>query len=180
MSYVKSASCESSVSNGSILTPAEIEYFDIKALRIQHSLISFSSSRHFREDSVVQNICSIVVPVFFVQNQFTLARRNMVVESLNVQLWEAFSQLDLEWYWEFYPDLLIWAFMFGVYISVGQPKRPWFLSKMARRTRDRFSWRWEECREVLRGFYYFDRVYEVEFKSICEEVRTLMNYVTPP
>jgi len=159
------------VENDKDLTLAESEYFDIMALRVRHSLISFLSSRHFRRDSHVQKLCAIVVPIFFVQNQFALARNTAVVESQTVQLWEILSYLDLEQCWYLYPDLLLWAFMLGVYTSTGQPKRPWLVYELAKGTRGWFSWQWKDLRKILLGFFYFDRLYEVEFKLICEEVR---------
>ena len=162
---------ESFIGTHSEFTLAEIEYFDIIALRVEHSLITFSSSRHFRKDSHVQNICNIVVPLFFVQNQSTLTRGNAIVQSLSTQLWEVLRHLDLEQSWQLYPDLLIWAFMFGAYTSIGRPERPWFLSEVVKGTRGRFSWQWEELRETLLRFFYFDRLYEVPFRKLCEEIR---------
>lgn len=121
----------------------------------------------------MQSICRIVVPIFVVQNQIDIYRQSAVVESLMSQLLEVMESLDLQDCWERYTELMVWAFMFGAFTSTQQAQREWVLFEMAKGGRGRVNWQWEEIEKILLGFFYVDRLYEANFRKICDEVKAL-------
>ena len=161
---------ESCIGNEEDLTVKEMEYSETMILRIQHCLISFASSWHFRKDSDVQNVCRIVLPMLVFSSQFPYYRETTVIESMVVQLWEVLSRLNLDRCWSLYPDLMIWAFLFGVYFSSRQPKRQWFLSEVSKRSKNHIDCQWENVRNMLINFFFIERLYGAEFKAFCEEI----------
>ena len=167
---------ESCLGNESEVELCEIEYFDTLWLRVQHSLVTFSSSACFSQDSDVQKISRVAIPLFVVQNQLGIYHRHCaVVDILLDQLMEVLNSVDLEQCWDTYIELMLWAFMFAVYTSTDPAKRGWFLFELAKGVQERMIWRWEEVRKILQGFFYVDRLYEVDFRAICEEVSVLNN-----
>ena len=169
---------ESCIGNETDVELIEIEYFNTLWLRAQHSLITFSSSCCFRQDSDVQSICRIVVPIFAIQNQLDIYRQSAVIESLMNQFLEILKSLDLQDCWGRYTDLMVWAFMFGAYTSTQQAQREWFLFGMTKGGHERVAWQWEEVRKSLLGCFYVDRLFEADFRMICEEVRILDEFAS--
>ena len=151
-----------------------IEYFDALWLRIQYHLTTFSSSSYFRQDSDVQKICRVLVPLFVAHSQLGIHRHTAVTESLVEQLLEVLRSLDLERCWRSYPNLMMWAFMFGTYTCADNVRREWFLFTLVNGARGKMLWDWENVRRILLGYFYLDRLYQDEFKKITEEVGMLL------
>lgn len=164
---------ESCIGDQSELELVETDYFDTIWLRAQHSLISFSSSNMFRQDSDVQNICRIVVPMFVVQTQLITYRHSPAAESLKDQFLEVIASLDLQKLWEHFHELMVWAFMFVCHSCREQAWRERFLLEVAKGGQGRMKWEWQEVRKLLLGFFFVDRLHGKDFRKMCEEVRLL-------
>lgn len=152
----------------------EVEYFETLALRVQHHLITFLSTYLSRQDSDIQSICRVTVPIFAIRYQFNIFGPSMIMDSMVLQLYEVLSNVDLAASWKDFPSILVWAFMFGVFISKEKRMREWFLFKLAEGSHGILRWQWDEIRDILQKLLYVDRMHRVDFESICEEVRLLV------
>ena len=170
---------ESCIGNESELELVETDFFDAIWLRAQHSLISFYSSNMFRQDSDVQSICRIVVPIFIVHTQLVTYRHSPASESLKDYFLGAIASLDLQKLWEHFHELMVWAFMWVCYSCSQQVWRERFLLEMAKGGRGRMTWEWQEVRKILHGFFFVDRLQGEEFRKICEEIRFLDESMNP-
>ena len=169
---------ESCIDNETELELIETDFFDAMWLRAQYSLISFSSSNMFRQDSDVQTICRIIVPIFVVQTQLVTYRHSPAAESLKDQFLEVIAKLDLQKLWEEFHGLMVWTFMFVCYSCSEQVWRDRLLIEMAKGARGKLTWEWQEVRKILLGFFFVDRLQGEEFHKMCEEVRSLDDSVT--
>ncbi|KAL8787758.1 MAG: hypothetical protein Q9195_007627 [Heterodermia aff. obscurata] len=170
---------ESCIGNQSGLELIETDYFDVMWLRAQHSLICFSSSNMFRQDSDVQKICRIIVPMFVVHTQLVTYRHSPATESLKAQFLEAIADMDLQKLWEQYHELMVWAFMFVCH-SCGEPAwRERLLIEMAKGGQGKMRWEWQEVRKILLGFFFVERLHGQDFRNMCEEVRLLDESMAP-
>ena len=170
---------ESCIGSGNEPELIETDFFDSIWLRAQHSLVSFSSSCMFRQDSDVQIICRIIVPIFVVQTQIITYRHSPAAESLKDQFLEAIAHMDLQKLWKQFHDLMVWAFMFVCYSCGEQAWRERFLLEMAKGGRGKIKWEWPEVRKVLLGFFFVDRLHAAEFRKMCEEIALLDDSVNP-
>lgn len=161
-------------SGGVDVTLYEVEYFETLALRVQHHLITFLSTHLYRRDSDIQSICRVTVPIFAVRYQYNIYGPSMIMDSMVIQLYEVLSSLDLAESWKSFPSILVWAFMFGIWISKEKRMKEWFLFKLAEGSHGILSWQWIEIRDTLQRLFYVDRLQRAEFQSICEEVRLLV------
>ncbi len=166
-----------SCSGGIDVTLYEVEYFETLALRVQHQLITFLSTHLSRQDSDIQSICRVTVPIFAIRYQFVMYGPSMIMDSMVVQLYEILNNLDLARLWKTFPSTLVWAFMFGVWISKDKRMREWFLFKVAEGSRGVVRWQWNEIHDTLQKHFYVDRLHKADFESICEEVRLLVPHV---
>ncbi|CAD6575598.1 MAG: hypothetical protein ASARMPREDX12_007389 [Alectoria sarmentosa] len=168
-----------SCSGGTEVTLYEVEYFETLALRVQHHLITFLATHLSRQDSDIQSICRVTVPIFVVRYQFSMFGPSMIMDSMVIQLYEVLSSLDLSESWKSFPSVLVWALMFGVWISKEKSMRDWFLFKLAEASHGKLRWQWNEIRDILQTLFYVDRLHRVDFESICEEVRLLVPHAGP-
>lgn len=152
----------------------ELEYFETLALRVQHHLITFLSTRLSRKDTDIQSICRVTVPIFVIRYQFVIYGPSMIMDSMAIQLYEVLSSLDLTESWKQFPSILAWAFMFGIWISREKCTRDWFLFRLAEGSNGILRWQWTEIREILQKLFYVDRLHGADFERICEEVRLLV------
>lgn len=162
-----------SCSGGGGVTLYEVEYFETLALRVQHQLITFLSTHLSRQDSDIQSICRVIVPIFVVRYQFNIYGPSMIMDSLVVQLYEVLSKLNLAESWKTFPSTLIWAFIVGVWISREKRMREWYLFRLAEGCHGATRWQWSEVRDMLQKLFYVDRLHGSDFESICEEARLL-------
>ena len=169
---------ESCIGNDSEVEIIETNFFDAIWLRAQHSLISFYSSNMFRQDSDVQSICRIIVPIFIVHTQLITYRHSPATESLKDQFLQLIANLNLQKLWENFHELMVWAFMFVCYSCSEQAWRERFLLEMAKGGRGKMTWEWPEVRKLLLGFFFVDRLQGEEFRKMCEEVRLLSGPVS--
>ena len=132
----------------------------------------------FRQDSDVQNICRIIVPMFVVHTQLVSYRYSPATESLKDQFLEVIASLNLQKLWEQFHELMVWAFMFVCYSCSQQVWRERFLAEMAKGGRGKMTWKWQEVRKMLLGFFFVDRLHGEEFRKMCEEVRQLDDSVS--
>ena len=156
------------------VTLYEVEYFETLALRVQHQLITFLSTHLSRKDSDMQSVCRVTIPIFVIRYQFNIYGPSMIMDSMVIQLYEVLSSLDLGQSWKSFPSILVWAFMFGVWISKEKRVRDWFLFKLAEGSSCLLRWQWNETRDILKKLFYVDRLHRTDFESICEEVRLLV------
>ena len=159
-----------SCSGGVDVTLYEVEYFETLALRVQHQLITFLSTHLSRQDSDIQSICRVIVPIFVIRYHFSIYGPSMIMDSMVVQLYEVLSNLDLAESWKRFPSILVWAFMFGVWISKEKRMKEWFLSKVAEGSNGSVRWQWNEIRNTLQKLFYVDRLHGAQFVSIFNEV----------
>lgn len=168
-----------SCSGGIEVTLYEVEYFETLALRVQHHLITFLATHLSRQDSDIQSICRVTVPIFVVRYQFSMFGPSMIMDSMVLQLYEVLSSLDLSESWKSFPAVLVWALMFGAWISKEKSMRDWFLFKLAEASHGKLRWQWNEIRDILQTLFYVDRLHRADFESICEEVRLLVPHAGP-
>ena len=142
------------------------------------SLVSYSSSKSLRRDSDVQDICRIIIPIFVFSTQLGFYRQSAAIDSLVDQFSEVLDNLNLSDCWDRYPGLMIWAFMFAVFSSREQTQREWFLFEMSKGGQNKTLWHWQDIRKTILGFFYIERLHEVEFEKICKEVRLLDGFAT--
>lgn len=163
-----------SCSGGTEVTLTEVEYFETLALRVQHHLITFLSTHVSRQDSDIQSICRVTVPIFVVRYQFNIYGPSMIMDSMVLQLHEVLSSLDLAASWKTFPSILVWALMFGAWISKEKGMKDWFLFKLAEGSGHILRWQWNEIRDILQKLFYVHRLHGADFEAICDEVRLLV------
>ena len=163
-----------SCSGGVDVTLYEVEYFETLALRVQHRMTTFLATHLTRNDSDIQSICRVTIPVFVIRYHFSIYGPSMIMDSMVIQLYEVLSNLNFTESWKGFPSILVWAFMFGVWISKEQRMRDWFVSKLVEGSQGIFSWEWNEIRAILQKLFYVDRLHGEQFESICREVRLLL------
>lgn len=163
-----------SCSGGTEVTLTEVEYFETLALRVQHHLITFLSTHVSRQDSDIQSICRVTVPIFVVRYQFNIYGPSMIMDSMVLQLHEVLSSLDLAESWKIFPSILVWALMFGAWISKEKGMKDWFLFKLAEGSGHILRWQWNEIRDILQKLFYVHRLHGADFEAICDEVRLLV------
>lgn len=159
------------------VTLQEVEYFETLALRVQHQLIAAFSTHTSRQDSNVQSICRVTTPIFVTRSQPNNYGPSMIMDSMVLRLYDVLNGLDLAECWKSCPSVLVWALMFGVWISREKMMRDWFLFKLAEGSHGKLRWQWSEIRDILQKLFYVDRLHRADFESICEEVHSLMPHV---
>ena len=152
----------------------EIDYFETLALRVQHQLIAFYSTHISRQDSDIQSICRVTATIFVIQSQPRNYGPSIIMDNMVLSLYDVLSGLDFAEAWNSFPSILIWALMFGVWISREKSMRDWFLFKLAQGSHGQLRWQWNEIRDMLQKLFYVDRLHGADFESIWEEVRLLV------
>ena len=163
-----------SCSGGVDVTLYEVEYFESLALRVLHQLVTFLSTYLSRQDSEIQSICRVTVTIFAIRYQYNMYGPSMIMDSLVLQLYDVLSALDLAESWKHFSSILVWAFMFGAWISKEKRMREWFLFKLAEGSHDILRWQWDEIRDILQKLFYVDRLHRSDLEGICKEVRSLV------
>lgn len=182
----------SSTSDAGALTSEEMETYDALRITTLQKLLTFLVDYDNREDgrafgptrqnprlTPIQSICRVVVPFIALQYQFLLYRRAVYTVPMLDCLYETLNiDMDLEACWATYPEVMLWATMFGIYISRGiateREKELWFLYQLVEGVRSRrgrtgqlggkWKWEWSAVRDVLTRFYWCERFFGEEFE----------------
>lgn len=73
-------------------------------------------------------------------------------------------------------DLLIWVLFIGAACSQVMPsERTFFVSELAKAAQMLGVTSWQECRSILLGFFYADRVHLVTLRQVWQEVQGRMD-----
>ena len=172
------------------LTPEEVAVYDSLRLPTLHSLLVFLVEDGAKEDTFIdddvedlsivtpiQSICRVIIPIVALQDQFLPYRRSTFTRTLTDYLFETLtSKIDLEACWATCAEVMVWATMFGVYISRGisQEKEVWFSKELVKGVRGRkgqlgqlggsWNWGWNAVRNLLIRFYWCEGFFGDEFR----------------
>lgn len=182
----------SSTQSTSALTSEEMNTYGALRITTLQKLITFLVDHDERKDDYafgptgqnsaltpIQSICRVVVPFVALQYQFLLYRRAVYTVPMLDCLYETLNfDIDLEACWATYAEVMLWATMFGIYVSRGiaeeREKELWFLYQLVEGIRNRrgrtgqlggkWKWEWNAVRDVLKRFYWSERFFGEEFE----------------
>ena len=188
----------SSTPNTVALTSEEMNTYDALRITTLQKLVTFMIDYDNRKDgharpnpglTPIQSICRVVVPFIALQYQFLIYRRAVYTVTMLDCLYETLKfDIDLEACWATYPEVMLWATMFGIYISrgiVAERKRElWFLYQLVEGIRSRkgrtgqlggkWRWEWNAVKDVLKRFYWCERFFGEEFEVSHRSVIRLL------
>lgn len=177
-------------SKDNALTREEAALYDALRLPTLHKLLtSFvdedeESDAHATEPmwrnfdpTPIQSICRVVVPFIALQDEFLPYRRASYTATVMDCLYDTLSsEINLETCWATWAEVMLWATLFGVYISRGvmREKELWFSKQLVKGVRTRkgqkgqlggtWTWEWSAVRDVLKRFYWSEKFFGEEFK----------------
>lgn len=80
---------------------------------------------------------------------------------------------DLSSCWSAFSTILVWTLFLGAHMSFGQPERSWFVVLLSKATRHCGFHSWESARQSLLSYYYSDRIFEMSFVAIWQEMEMI-------
>lgn len=177
---------------------AEIKYFMTLQFRLRHRLAVFAADWMFRADTPVQKLVTVVTCSVIVMKDFAFAHETELAKGLNRHL-RKILEGEGEGLWEGFPELMLWACLQGGYAAgTKEGEREWFLFGCARgiggvggsgrggsgagrsgsggKGRVMVDLGWEGVREMLKGFFFVDRIHGEKYRAVWEEVRLLARF----
>ena len=125
----------------------------------------------------IQSICRVIIPFIALQDEFLPYRRAAYTATVMDCLYDTLgSEINLETCWATWAEVMLWATLFGVYISRGidGEKELWFSKLLVKGVRTRkgqkgqlggtWTWEWSAVRDVLRRFYWSEKFFGEEFQ----------------
>lgn len=125
----------------------------------------------------IQSICRVIIPFIALQDEFLPYRRAAYTATVMNCLYDTLgSEINLETCWATWAEVMLWATLFGVYISRGidREKELWFSKLLVKGVRTRkgqkgqlggtWTWEWSAVRDVLRRFYWSEKFFGEEFQ----------------
>ena len=125
----------------------------------------------------IQSLCRVIIPFIALQDEFVPYRRAAYTATFMNCLYDTLScEINLETCWATWGEVMLWATLFGVYLSRGimREKELWFSRLLVKGVRARkgqkgqlggtWTWEWSAVRDVLRRFYWSEKFFGEEFE----------------
>ena len=177
-------------SEANALTREEEALYDALRLPTLHKLVTSlvddddESDAHATEPmwrdfdpTPIQSICRVIIPFIALQDEFVPYRRAAYTATVMNCLYDTLSsEINLETCWATWAEVMLWATLFGVYLSRGimKEKELWFSRLLVKGVRARkgqkgqlggtWKWEWSAVRDVLKRFYWSEKFFGEEFQ----------------
>jgi hypothetical protein len=160
---------ELALENPSLIKPTDNDLF----IHFEHQLLSLPYSRWGLSATEIQECVRIATFVYCEIRVFKFLQFPFigVVES---GLREALIRADLDYFIASAPELLLWVLFIGSEGAKGHPSRTWYLSRLANVGQYLMLSSWEDARDLLKGFFYVDRVVATPLEQLWNEVVMVM------
>ena len=172
------------------LTQEEAALYDVLRLPTLHKLVTSLVDEDEESDAratepmwrnfdptPIQSICRVIIPFIALQDEFIPFRRAAYTATFMNCLYDTLSsEINLETCWATWAEVMLWATLFGVYLSRGimREKELWFSKLLVKGVRARkgqkgqlggtWKWEWSAIRDVLKRFYWSEKFFGEEFK----------------
>jgi hypothetical protein len=156
------------------VTPPDLKWINLKTIALEHKLLGISSTA----TSDFQSLQSICINALFLFTNITLNTafpRSMFLRALlsrhKNELALFLSTQDLRSDFE-YPDLLLWVLCAGADAASLLPEpdstseQAWFVTYLALMARRLRLNEFEDAKDVLGGFFYWDQVHGEAFRDL--------------
>ena len=179
-----------SSSKADVLTREETALYDALRLPTLHELLTsfvdddeesdaYAAEPMWRnfDPTPIQSICRVVVPFIALQDEYLPYRRTAYTATVMDSLYDTLdSEINLETCWATWAEVMLWATLFGVYISrgVSREKELWFSKQLVKGVRARkgqkgqlggtWKWEWGAVKDVLKRFYWSEKFFGEEFQ----------------
>lgn len=167
---------ESYGANSSGFESTDLAYFNHKAFRVNHTLLSFPFEHRLQETTSDKQEAFRTGLLIFCHTQYrNVGPSSVLMRNLTMQLKEALDRSELQSFWNPACELLMWVLFLGAHICGGQKERPWFVMMLARGARLLELREWRDVRETLAQCFYVERIYGEPYQEIWEEVKLLID-----